>query len=183
MSPIAPETAEAARPISAGVSSVVTSQAVVARAAKMSQLAATDAVPPLMAFRVSRWPWRSCMRVRLPGNARYTQAVSAQKDMLTTAEVRRLAELCRLSPSEAQVESLKHDLSAVLGHAACLAQAPLDGVEPMARPVDEVNRLDDDVPGATLDRSAIEGMAPAFDGVYFQVPRVIDGGSSSGGDA
>lgn len=99
--------------------------------------------------------------------------------MLSADEVRKLAELCRLAPSDTQVESLRHDLSAVLGHAACLAQAPLEGVEPMARPVDETNRLDDDEPGDTLDRSAIERMAPDFDGVYFRVPKVIDGGGDA----
>lgn len=99
--------------------------------------------------------------------------------MLSRADVLDLAALSRLAPSDAQVERLRRDLGAVLGHAACLAQAPLDGVEPMARPVDETNKLDDDVPGPTLDRSVLGAIAPEFDGVFIGVPRVLDGGGGA----
>ncbi|MEM7622006.1 MAG: Asp-tRNA(Asn)/Glu-tRNA(Gln) amidotransferase subunit GatC, partial [Planctomycetota bacterium] len=102
---------------------------------------------------------------------------------LSGDEVRALAALSRLSPSPEQVDRLCRDLGAVLGYAECLARAPLEDVEPMARPVDEVNKLDEDVPGPTLDRSVLGGMAPDFDGAFIGVPKVIDGGPSSGGES
>lgn len=106
-----------------------------------------------------------------------------QNSVLSESDVRVLADLSRLSPSDEQIQRLRTDLCAVLGHAACLEQAPLDGVQPMARPVDETNKLDDDVPGETLDRSVLDGIAPldgkAFDGTFIGVPRVIDGGGDA----
>lgn len=104
---------------------------------------------------------------------------SDASNCLSEAEVRELAALSRLSPAQAQVDRLCTDLGAVLVYAECLAEAPLDGVEPMTRPVDETNKLDDDVPGETLDRSVLELIAPAFDGTFIEVPKVIDGGGES----
>ncbi len=177
--PSAPVTTETASPSSAGVSSVVTSQAERARPANRAQLASTEAVP---AARARCRGERGSMRVSLPRTGVYTQPVSEPNDLsgdasgLSEAEVRDLAALCRLAPSPEQVDRLRRDLWAVLGYAECLARAPVDDVEPMARPVDETNKLDDDEPGPTLDRSVLEGMAPSFDGVFFGVPRVLDGG-------
>ena len=65
------------------------------------------------------------------------------------------------------------------------ARAPRDGLEPMIRPVEDANRLDEDEPGETLDRSVLGEIAPdggrAFDGTFIRVPRVIDGGDGGGG--
>lgn len=125
------------------------------------------------------------MAGRLPRTGVYTQPVTDQNsnsnglDCLSEAEVRELAALSRLSPTQAQVDRLCTDLGAVLGYAGCLAKAPLDDVEPMARPVDETNKLDDDEPGETLDRSVLDRIAPAFDGTFIEVPKVIDGGGES----
>lgn len=84
---------------------------------------------------------------------------------------------------------MRGDLSAVLRHAECLKRAPLDGIEPMTRPIDESNRLGDDVPAGTLPREAFESMAPAFEDGFLRVPKVLGdgeagpGGHSGGGGA
>lgn len=189
--PIAPVMTEAARPISAGVSSVVTSHATPARPANISQLDSTDAVPPLSARRcgVGQSISRSLSRT-----GDYTQPVTAKNDQpvqdgdsaaLSVEQVRRLAALSHLAPPPEQIEGLRRDLGAVLGYAECLARAPLDGLEPMIRPVEDANRLDEDEPGETLDRSVLGEIAPdggrAFDGTFIRVPRVIDGGDGGGG--
>lgn len=99
---------------------------------------------------------------------------------LSEADVRRLASLARLSPDDAAIARLRHDLAAVLGHAACLARADLDGVEPMARACEEINKLAADTPGEPLSQETIERLAPVFEDGFIPVPKVLgtDGGGA-----
>ncbi|MGP1273323.1 MAG: Asp-tRNA(Asn)/Glu-tRNA(Gln) amidotransferase subunit GatC [Phycisphaerales bacterium] len=98
---------------------------------------------------------------------------------VTADEVRRLAQLARLAPDEASVERLRADLSAVLSFAGCLMRADLDGVEPMTRACEEINKLADDEPGDPLPIEAVERLAPAFEDGFIPVPKVLDGGGGA----
>ncbi|MEM8758292.1 MAG: Asp-tRNA(Asn)/Glu-tRNA(Gln) amidotransferase subunit GatC, partial [Planctomycetota bacterium] len=92
---------------------------------------------------------------------------------LSEAEVRTLGRLARLALDDAAVARLKAELGGVLDRAACLLEADLEGVEPMARPIEEPNRLREDEPGATLPIEAVAALAPGFEDGLFRVPKVL----------
>ncbi|MEM9166931.1 MAG: Asp-tRNA(Asn)/Glu-tRNA(Gln) amidotransferase subunit GatC [Planctomycetota bacterium] len=92
---------------------------------------------------------------------------------VTAETVRRLAALARLTIDDDAIEGYRRDLSSVLRHAACLAEADLEGVEPMARACAEVNRLADDEPGPTLDAETVARLAPAWEEGFIPVPKVL----------
>ena len=99
---------------------------------------------------------------------------------VSEAEVRALAKLARLAPDDAAVSRLGVELAEVLRYAECLARADLDGVEPMARACEELNKLAEDEPGGTLPRETLERLAPAFEDGFIPVPKVLgeDGGGA-----
>lgn len=100
-------------------------------------------------------------------------------------EVQHVAKLARLSLSDAQLESYRSQLSAVLDHVAMLGQLDLEGVEPMTRPtppdhVMSVNRLDDDTVESSMPLDVLLRNAPAgavVDHRYIAVPKVLGGES------
>jgi aspartyl-tRNA(Asn)/glutamyl-tRNA(Gln) amidotransferase subunit C len=99
--------------------------------------------------------------------------------MLSEPEVRRLAALSRLDPTDAQVAQWRGDLAAVLAYAECLARVDLRGIEPMARPGEEANRLAEDEPGPTLPPEALARLAPALEDGYIPVPKVVGEGGGA----
>ncbi len=100
-------------------------------------------------------------------------------EILSHAEVAHVAKLARLRLTQAQIETFQEQLSSVLTHIAKLNELDVSGVEPMAHPLDMSNRLDDDdvVPGMALD--ALLRNAPAVEGHFLAVPKVLgDGGGA-----
>ena len=59
-------------------------------------------------------------------------------DKLTEAEVRTIARLAKLSPSDGEVESLRTELSDMLAMAAALTDADLEDVDPMTSPIEAI---------------------------------------------
>lgn len=105
--------------------------------------------------------------------------MASAPDKLSADEVRKIAHLARLAPSDEQVESLRTELSDLLAMAASLASADLDDVEPMTSAVEAINRLANDEPGSTLTQADIERLAPETDpDGSIRVPRVL--GDSGG---
>lgn len=82
-----------------------------------------------------------------------------------------------MSPSEAEVESLRENLGVVLAYLERLQELDLAGVEPMAHVGDEVNRLDEDQVGEHLPNATLMEMAPETDGPFVRVPKVLGGGA------
>lgn len=99
---------------------------------------------------------------------------------LTLDETRHVAKLARLRLSEEELEACRHDLVAILDHAATLGSLDLDGVEPMAHPGDRTNRIDPDSPGESFSQDQVLAMAPATEGPFIAVPKVLgaDGDSA-----
>lgn len=94
-------------------------------------------------------------------------------EMLTLAEVEHVARLARLELPPDQLERYRVELSSVLEHIAKLAELDLDGVEPMARPFESTNRLDDDVVAEPMPLDRLLANAPATEGRYLAVPKVL----------
>jgi aspartyl-tRNA(Asn)/glutamyl-tRNA(Gln) amidotransferase subunit C len=97
--------------------------------------------------------------------------------MLSAEHVRRIARLARLAIPDERIERYRSDLAAVLGYADRLRALPLEGVEPMASPIDAPARLDDDVPGPSLPTAVLMEMAPETAGPFVKVPKVIGEGA------
>jgi len=92
--------------------------------------------------------------------------------------VAHVARLARLHLDEATIDSYRTQLASVLSHIARLGQVDTSGVEPMAHPLDSVNRLDADEPGPVLTVEQVLMNAPAREGDFIAVPKVLGGESA-----
>jgi aspartyl-tRNA(Asn)/glutamyl-tRNA(Gln) amidotransferase subunit C len=93
--------------------------------------------------------------------------------------VRRIARLARLDIPEERLAPLASDLSAVVTYVDRLRALDLSAYEPMTNVAEETNRLDPDEPGPSLPTAALLAMAPAVDGPFVRVPKVL--GDTGGG--
>lgn len=94
---------------------------------------------------------------------------------LTTQDVRKVASLARLKLSDADVESLLGDLTAILDYVDVLNEVDTTGVQPMVHAVELHDVLRADVVGESLAVSEALRNAPRTDGKHFLVPAIIDG--------
>jgi aspartyl-tRNA(Asn)/glutamyl-tRNA(Gln) amidotransferase subunit C len=83
---------------------------------------------------------------------------------LTIDDVRHVAKLARLAVPQEQLSALQHDLQAILGHIAQLQSVN--------------NRLGDDVPQPSMPIADLLRNAPAVQGDFLAVPKVLGGESS-----
>jgi aspartyl-tRNA(Asn)/glutamyl-tRNA(Gln) amidotransferase subunit C len=90
------------------------------------------------------------------------------------ATVRRIARLARLSVAEAQLPHVADELSQVLALADRLAQADVEGVEPMAHPHEQVLAWREDVVTEGDRVDAFLALAPDARGGLYVVPKVIE---------
>ncbi|MSR17654.1 MAG: Asp-tRNA(Asn)/Glu-tRNA(Gln) amidotransferase subunit GatC [Phycisphaerales bacterium] len=97
---------------------------------------------------------------------------------LTAEEVAHVAKLARLCLDPDRLEAYRAQLSSILGHIASLKSVDVSGVEPMAHPLSISNQLADDVPGPTLSLEQVLMNAPAREGAFIAVPKVLDEGSA-----
>jgi len=98
---------------------------------------------------------------------------------LSADEVRKVASLAKLELPDAEVERLRGELGAILGYARRLQDVNLDGVEPLVTPLEMTGPTAEDVPAGVLPRAALAAMAPAMDGPFVKVPKVLgDGGGA-----
>jgi aspartyl-tRNA(Asn)/glutamyl-tRNA(Gln) amidotransferase subunit C len=88
--------------------------------------------------------------------------------------VRRVAHLARLAVAEDEVEHLRGELNAILAFVEQLAEAEVDGVEPMTSvtPMAMKMRKDEVTDGGIAD--AIMANAPAREDHFFLVPKVVE---------
>ncbi|PHQ78644.1 MAG: Asp-tRNA(Asn)/Glu-tRNA(Gln) amidotransferase GatCAB subunit C [Phycisphaera sp.] len=93
---------------------------------------------------------------------------------LTTDQVREIAALAKLNPDEAQIETLRTELAAMLELSSTLKDADLDGAQPMTSPVESFNRLADDEPGQTMTAEQVAKLAPDSKDGFIRVPKVLD---------
>lgn len=92
---------------------------------------------------------------------------------LTEAQVRHVAKLARLAPTDIQIHNDRISLAAVLAHVAKLQSIDVTGVEPMAQPFPASNHLAEDLPTACLPLAVVLENAPSRIDSYFSVPKVL----------
>jgi len=98
---------------------------------------------------------------------------------VTVKDVERVAELAHLELLPEETSGMLRDLNAILDYVAELNELDTTGVEPLAQVTELVGaagatalRVDATVP--SLDRATVLSQAPQTDGVFFQVPKVIE---------
>ena len=93
---------------------------------------------------------------------------------LTREQVEHIATLARLEFDEAEIPDFVDKLGSIVDFVDQLQQADTDSVEPMAHPLDQVQRLRPDEVTERVDRDEYQKNASAVaDGMYL-VPRVIE---------
>ena len=91
-----------------------------------------------------------------------------------SATVRRIAHLARIAVAEDEVEHLRGEINAILAFVEQLSEVDVEGVEPMTSvtPMTMKKREDKVTDGEMPD--AILRNAPAREGNFFLVPKVVE---------
>ncbi len=93
---------------------------------------------------------------------------------LTADNVKQIAHLARLGIERQDVASYAKDLSGMLDLMTQMGELNTDGVEPMAHPMDQVQRLRADVVTERDNREKFQAIAPQVDEGLYLVPKVIE---------
>jgi aspartyl-tRNA(Asn)/glutamyl-tRNA(Gln) amidotransferase subunit C len=100
--------------------------------------------------------------------------MTGETPKLTPDVVRRLGSLARLRLDPGEIESLAKDLASILSYMKVLDELSLEGVPPLAHPMDVAAPLcaDEERPG--IDPSLALREAPRIHEGHFAVPQVVE---------
>jgi aspartyl-tRNA(Asn)/glutamyl-tRNA(Gln) amidotransferase subunit C len=93
---------------------------------------------------------------------------------LTAEDVNKIAHLARLGIDKHDVYSYAQDLSGMLDLMTRMSDLNTDKVEPMAHPMDQVQRLRADVITELNNREQFQAIAPQVEAGLYLVPKVIE---------
>jgi aspartyl-tRNA(Asn)/glutamyl-tRNA(Gln) amidotransferase subunit C len=89
-------------------------------------------------------------------------------------DARWIAHLARLELSDAELQTISRQLSAILDYVQQLKQVDTTGVEPLAHPLPIQNAFRADEPAASLPVDEALANAPKRIGPYYGVPAVFE---------
>ena len=90
------------------------------------------------------------------------------------ATVRRIAHLARIAVADDEVEHLRGEINAILDFVEQLQKVDVTGVEPMTSVTPMVMKKRADAVTDGGDADAVLRNAPAREGNYFVVPKVVE---------
>ena len=93
---------------------------------------------------------------------------------LDPKQIHDIAELVRLQVKDEQVEEYQHNISNILEMVNQLSSFDTEGIEPLANPLEIVQRLRADVVTTTNQRDHFQSIAPQTEQGYYLVPRVVE---------
>ncbi|WGZ95281.1 MAG: Asp-tRNA(Asn)/Glu-tRNA(Gln) amidotransferase subunit GatC [Candidatus Thiothrix putei] len=93
---------------------------------------------------------------------------------ISEAEVKKVARLARLAVPDERLEAYTQNLSNILSLVDQLSAVDTTGVEPMAHPLDMMQRLREDVVTETNHREKYQAIAPEVENGLYLVPKVIE---------
>ena len=93
---------------------------------------------------------------------------------LEKTEVDSIARLAGISVEASEIDQLTSKLSNVLALFQQMQAVNTDGVEPMAHPLDQVQRLREDLITETNHREEYQSLAPSAENGLYLVPQVIE---------
>jgi aspartyl-tRNA(Asn)/glutamyl-tRNA(Gln) amidotransferase subunit C len=88
--------------------------------------------------------------------------------------VRRIAHLARIAVADEEVEHLRGEINAILAFVEQLSEVNVDGVDPMTSVMPMVMKKRPDVVTDGGDADAVLRNAPAREGNFFAVPKVVE---------
>ena len=97
---------------------------------------------------------------------------------LDAEAVQHVARLSRLAINDAEAARYAAQLAAVLGYIDTLREVDVSDVQPLLHPLDLSNVLRTDDVEPAMPRDAALRNAPAREGDFFAVPKVLDGGGA-----
>lgn len=86
-----------------------------------------------------------------------------------------LCRLSRLAPDDSVQEEMAQQCSRILAYMDKLAEVDTSGVDPLYSPVIHESAFREDTAVRRCDRADILAGAPATDGSFFIVPRIVEG--------
>lgn len=93
---------------------------------------------------------------------------------LTADDVTKIAHLARLGIDAQDIDNYAKDLSNILDLMTQMGELDTEGVQPMAHPMDQVQRLRADEATETNQREHFQAIAPQVENGLYLVPKVID---------
>ena len=93
---------------------------------------------------------------------------------LDSTEVKKIAHLARLAIDENDIPQYAHNLSNILHLVEQMNAVDTTHVSPMAHPLDEHQRLRDDMVSETNQREHFQTVAPQIENGLYLVPKVIE---------
>jgi aspartyl-tRNA(Asn)/glutamyl-tRNA(Gln) amidotransferase subunit C len=95
---------------------------------------------------------------------------------ISRQEVEKVSLLGRLVLSEAELDTMTHQLGDILAYMELLGEVDTTGVEPMAHAIDVSNSFREDAARPSLDREEALANAPHRDAECYLVPAVLGEG-------
>jgi aspartyl-tRNA(Asn)/glutamyl-tRNA(Gln) amidotransferase subunit C len=101
---------------------------------------------------------------------------------LSREDVRHVASLARLGLTDDEIETMREQLSSILGHIEVMNQLDTDAIPPTAQVIDLQNVQRQDAVRDSLPQDVLMKMAPASRDGFVAVSEVL-GGTDEGGSA
>ena len=94
--------------------------------------------------------------------------------MISREDVAHVARLARLALTDAELETMREQLNAILAHIDALRAVDTAGIEPTSHAVPQFNVMRDDEPRPSFPQEEMLANAPDRSGEFFRVPRIIE---------
>ena len=96
--------------------------------------------------------------------------------MITKEEIKKIASLAKINISNDELDNYSGQISNILEYISILDDVDTSRVDDSATSIFENNQfLREDKVEKSLDRDEVMKLAPESDGIYFRVPKVIEG--------
>jgi aspartyl-tRNA(Asn)/glutamyl-tRNA(Gln) amidotransferase subunit C len=94
--------------------------------------------------------------------------------VISRDDVVHVTRLARLALTDAELETMREQLNAILSHIDALRAVDTIGIEPTSHAVPQFNVMRDDDPRPCLSVEEMLANAPDRAGDFFRVPRIIE---------
>jgi len=94
--------------------------------------------------------------------------------VISRQDVEHVARLARLALTDAEIETMRAQLNAILAHIDALKAVDTGGVEPTSHAVPQFNVMREDEPRPCGAREEMLANAPDRAGEFFRVPRILE---------